>query len=52
MMSDHQEKFNEEKYSEADILSAQLPIIYCSGCNEIRGESEMIDDEPKCIYCQ
>lgn len=43
--------FDEEKFAKADIWSAQIPVVYCSGCHEIRGESEMIDGKPKCIYC-
>ena len=43
--------FDEEKFAKADIWSAQIPVVYCSGCHEIRGESEMIDGKPKCIHC-
>ena len=50
MMTDD-EKFDEEKYAQSDILSAQLPICYCSGCHEIRDEHEMIENTPCCVHC-
>ncbi len=44
--------FDEKKYANAQILSAQIPVIYYPGCNEIRDEHEMIDGKPECRHCQ
>ena len=44
-------KYDPEKFAKADMLSAQIPVVYCPTCHEIRGRSEMIEGKPKCIYC-
>ena len=41
-----------ETYADADILSAQIPVVYCPKCREIRGETEMIESRPECIHCK
>ena len=44
-------KFDAEKYAKADMLSAQIPVVYCPGCHEIRGRAEMIEDKSCCVHC-
>ena len=51
MMTNNDKAFDEEKYAQSDILSAQLPICYCSGCYEIRDKHEMIEGKPCCVHC-
>jgi len=39
-----------ESYWKADYYSTFLPIVYCSGCQEMRAVEEMVDDS-RCVHC-
>jgi len=41
-----------ESYYEADAYSAFIPVVYCSVCERIRGEEEMIAGSSECINCK